>query len=186
MKLPITTLLACVCVSLAGCGDQQVDTAEMADTPDTPDMADKTEPNPFVGQWEVTIECLDHEGEPGHKGATITQKHFDGTYAIAARGDNKFYLKPESGAFKDEFSACDLDYSRGQGKMPDGTNFKCQTFNPGPGAMRLSGTCDLMHPSGPTPHAVQVFLVKDSSEYGGDNPVIQFGHNGPAHAGWLH
>ena len=168
MKFFTTTTMACALLFLAGCGEK----------------IDKADKNPFVGQWKVSVQCLDHESEPGHEGAD--EAHLDGSYGIAARGD-KFYLQPESGMFKDEFSNCELDFNRAQGKTPDGKDFSCQSFNPGAGAMRLSGTCDLTHSGRPTPHSVQVYLIDNSPLYqGGKNPVIQFSHPGPAHAGWLH
>ncbi len=164
MRLSTTPLMACALLLLTACASK----------------------NEFVGQWQVTTQCLYHESELGHGDQKAAPVHLDGTYSIAKRGES-FVLQPESGAFKDEFSNCELKYNAAAGRIADGEDFDCDSFNPGAGAMNLSGTCDLVHSAGPTPHAVQVFLVKNSALYdGGTNPVITYGHPGPAHAGWLH
>ncbi len=144
--------------------------------------------NEFIGDWQVAIQCLQHEREPGSGEALASPVHLTGTFSIVKR-DDMFLLQPESGEFKDEFADCELRYNPGKIKMVDGSNFSCDSLDPGPDASNLSGTCDLMHANeGPTPHSVQIFLLGNSAIWdGGTNPVIRFSHPGrPGHAGWVH
>ena len=165
MKLSTTVLSACAVLVLAGCAEVK---------------------NKFVGEWRTSVQCLDHESEPGHADQDATPVHLEGTYTIGKRGQ-RFVLEPRSGDFKDEFGNCELKFDPGQGNIPDGSDFSCDSFDPGPGAINLSGTCDLTHSGRPTPHDVQVFIIDNSPLYdGGRNPVLRFSHPGPAHGGWLH
>lgn len=161
MRLSTTPLLAFTCLLLAGCPT-----------------------NEFIGDWRVSVQCLDHERELGHQDSTPV--HLEGSYRIAKSGE-KFLLQPESGEFKDEFSNCELNFDPGNMKAADGADFDCDMFNPGQGVAKLSGTCVLTHSGRPTPHSVQIVLIENSEFYDGQtNPAIFFSHPGAAHAGWLH